>query len=269
MRPDPPAKPWILRPAREPAQPILVSIPHAGIFVPDPIRARFASQAIGRLPMTDWHLDQLYDFLPEMGIASLVATYSRFVADCNRPPDGEALYPGRFETGFVPTETFDGDPIWSSPPDPEWIGAQKQAVWQPYQDRLDALIREWQLRFGQVCLIDAHSVSSAPNRITPRLEAEIYLGDRDGSSASSKIRALFKNAFEAEGFKVSVNHPYKGGYITHHYGRPPHVMAIQIEMAERVYLDEDEPQVRDPNLWHKTQSRLIGVFTRLIQGLRA
>ncbi|EQD52028.1 N-formylglutamate deformylase [mine drainage metagenome] len=267
MMMHPPAKPWILRPAEAPVKPVLVSIPHAGTWVSEGVRARFASEAIGSLPMTDWYLDQLYDFLPSWGVTSLIATYSRFVADCNRPPDGEALYPGRFETGFVPTETFDGEPIWSTVPDPAWIAAQKQAVWQPYHDRLDLLIHEWRLRFGRVCLIDAHSVSSAPNRITPRLEADIYLGDRDGRSANPAIRQLFESAFMAEGFRVSVNHPYKGGYITHHYGCPPGVMAVQIEMAERVYLDEDRPHVRDGRRWQEAQDRLIRVFAHLLSEL--
>ena len=263
----PPGKPWLLRPAVAPVRPVLVSIPHAGTWVPEPVRARFASAAIGRLPMTDWYLDELYDFLPSLGVTSLVATYSRFVADCNRPADGEALYPGRFETGFVPTETFDGEPVWSIPPDPEWIAAQKQAVWQPYHDKLEALIDEWRLRFGRVLLIDAHSVSSAPNRITPRLEAEIYLGDRGGRTASLGVRELFRSAFEAEGFRVSVNHPYQGGYITHHYGSPPEVMAVQIEMAERVYLDEEHPHERDPRRFSQAEERLMRVFAHLIAEL--
>lgn len=259
--------PWIFRPAESPVQPLLVSIPHAGTQVPDAVRARFASAAIAALPMTDWYLDRLYDFLPSLGIASLIATQSRFVADCNRPPDGVALYPGRFETGLVPMETFDGDPIWSTPPDAAWIAEQRRAVWQPYHDRLEALIRDWHERFGRVWLIDAHSVSSAPNRITPRLTEEIYLGDRDGQSASPEVRTVFKQAFEVEGFSVSVNHPYKGGYITHHYGRPPEVMAIQIEMAEHVYLDEAHPHDRNEKRWGEARERLIRVFGRLLKWL--
>ncbi|HSN18954.1 MAG TPA: N-formylglutamate amidohydrolase, partial [Gammaproteobacteria bacterium] len=63
------------------AVPVIVSIPHAGIYVPEAMRDRFASQDIRRLPMTDWHLHHLLDFLPAMGITTIYGTYSRFVAD--------------------------------------------------------------------------------------------------------------------------------------------------------------------------------------------
>ncbi|HVC36986.1 MAG TPA: N-formylglutamate amidohydrolase, partial [Gammaproteobacteria bacterium] len=90
--------PYEIRAASAPEIPLLVSIPHAGTYVPDSIAADFASDYIRSLPMTDWHLHHLYDFLPELGVTTIYATYSRFVADLNRPPDNTPLYPGRFET---------------------------------------------------------------------------------------------------------------------------------------------------------------------------
>ena len=253
-------EPWRLRPAQEPLRPIVASIPHAGVAVPQTIATRFASSRIAELPMTDWYLDELYDFLPELGIVTLIATQSRFVADCNRPPGGESLYPGRFETSLVPTQTFDGDPVWTELPDTAWIEEARLRVWQPYHDRLAALLDQWQRRFGAVVLLDLHSVSSLPNRISPQLVEEIFLGDRDGCSAGHQLRETIHQACAQEGFTVSVNHPYKGGYITDHYGRPPAVQALQIEMAERVYLDEQRPGSRDPVLWRVARERIRRVW---------
>ncbi len=253
-------EPWRLRPAQKPIRPIVASIPHAGVSVPRAIATRFASSTIAGLPMTDWYLDELYDFLPELGIVTLIATQSRFVADCNRPPAGEVLYPGRFETGLVPTQTFDGDPVWTERPDAAWIEEVRLRVWQPYHDRLAALLDQWQQRFGSVVLLDLHSVSSLPNRIAPQLAEEIFLGDREGRSAGHLLRETIHQAYVQAGFTVSVNHPYKGGYITDHYGRPPAVQALQIEMAERVYLDEQKPGSRDPVLWLTACERIRSVW---------
>jgi N-formylglutamate amidohydrolase len=58
------------------------------------------------LPDTDWHLEQLYDFLDALGASVLVATHSRYVVDLNRPPDDANLYPGQDATGLVPIDTF-------------------------------------------------------------------------------------------------------------------------------------------------------------------
>jgi N-formylglutamate amidohydrolase len=43
----------------------------------------------------------------------------------------------------------------------------------------------------------------------------------------------------AEGFSVSRNRPYAGGYITEHYGQPgTHVHALQIEINRGLYMNE-------------------------------
>ena len=80
-------RPYEIREPSAPEIPLLVSIPHTGTRVPDAIAADFASDYIRSLPMTDWHLHHLYDFLPALGVTTIYATYSRFVADLNRPPD--------------------------------------------------------------------------------------------------------------------------------------------------------------------------------------
>ena len=90
---------------------LLVSIPHAGTYVPPAIAGRMTEGARA-LPDTDWHVDRVYDFLAEIGATVLIATHSRYVVDLNRPPDDAALYPGLAGSGLCPVETFDGEPIW-------------------------------------------------------------------------------------------------------------------------------------------------------------
>ena len=50
-----------------------------------------------------------------------------------------------------------------------------------------------------------------------------------------------EQGFSKAGLTVTRNNPYKGGYITDHYGRMAEVEALQIEMCERVYMDENPP----------------------------
>lgn len=221
--------------------PVLVSIPHTGTYVPDAIAADFASDYIRSLPMTDWHLHHLYDFLPALGITVIYATYSRFVADLNRPPDDQPLYPGRFETSFVALKTFWDEEIYRTPPSPEERDRRRELVHAPYHAKLLELIYAKIKRFGLVVLIDAHSVASRANLLHSELKGHIYLGNRDGQTCANWLVDTVERCFQQIGLTVTRNQPYKGGYITDHYGKMDKVQALQIEMCERVYMDESNP----------------------------
>ena len=84
--------------------PLLVSVPHSGVLVPPSIRERWTPQAC-ELPDTDWFVDRLYHWVTEKGAGLLVADYSRYLIDLNRPPDDAALYAGS-GTGLLPEQTF-------------------------------------------------------------------------------------------------------------------------------------------------------------------
>lgn len=236
-----PVEPYKIREPAAAEIPVLVSIPHTGTYVPEDIRAAFASDYIRGLPMTDWHLHHLYDYLPGLGVTTIYATWSRFVADLNRPPDNQPLYPGRFETGFVALKTFWGDEIYRVPPTAAEIEQRRQCVHVPYHAQLLGLLQAKIRKFGRVVLIDAHSVASRASLLYGDLTDEIYLGDRDGCSNSGWLTATAERGFRGQGFKVVRNNPYKGGYITDHYGKMPEVEALQIEMCERVYMNESDP----------------------------
>jgi N-formylglutamate deformylase len=77
---------------------LLISVPHAGTCVPPEIQARL-TPAAKELPDTDWHVPRLYEAGRALGATFLIAEYSRYVVDLNRPPDGTPLYPGQAETG--------------------------------------------------------------------------------------------------------------------------------------------------------------------------
>ncbi len=260
--------PFGLRPPTTAPLPLVVSIPHTGTWLPPEVRDSLASPAMLSQPMTDWHLHRLYDFLPALGATTIFATISRFAVDLNRPPQPRALYPGRFETGLVPLETFQGEPVFRASPDAEEIERRRIAWHAPYHARLQALLDETRARFGRAVLVDAHSVASAPNRLHDALQEEIYLGDRDGTTCGAWLRDVLREGFLGEGMTVSINMPYKGGYITDHYGGQEGIEAIQIEMAQRVYMDESDP-VGGPEhpRFAAAQQLLLRVMTRLAERL--
>ncbi|CAN5744319.1 hypothetical protein BH11MYX4_BH11MYX4_21530 [soil metagenome] len=64
--------------------PLVVEVPHAGLFVDGPSLARLAAPArsIGR--DADLYVDELYAAAPEHGATLLSANVSRYVCDLNR-----------------------------------------------------------------------------------------------------------------------------------------------------------------------------------------
>ena len=91
--------------------PLLVSLPHNGVEIPEPIRAKLKASAHGA-PDTDWFVDRLYAFAKAIGASILKPRYSRYVIDLNRPPDDVSLYPGQNTHRPMPIKAFTGEMIY-------------------------------------------------------------------------------------------------------------------------------------------------------------
>ncbi len=224
--------------------PLLVSIPHVGTHVPDAL-ARRMSEAARALPDTDWHLDRLYDFAPGLGAGVLLATHSRYVVDLNRPPDGSPLYPGAENTGVCPTALFDGAPVYreGEAPEPAEVEARIDRYWRPYHDKLAAELARLKRAFGVAALFEAHSIRSAVPRLFEGRLPDLNLGTGGGRCADAGLaRHLLAVCEEAPGYTRVLDGRFTGGHITRHYGRPGEgVHAVQLELAQITYMDEDPP----------------------------
>jgi N-formylglutamate deformylase len=250
-------KPFVYYAAIAEELPVLVSIPHTGTRMPVEVLRDLASDDMRAGAMTDWHLDSLYAFLPELGIDVIHAVYHRFVIDLNRPPEAQPLYPGRFETTLVPLETFQGEKVYARPPSAQEVTRRLALYHAPYHDALRVRVGEKVAKFGHCYLIDAHSVESRPSRLHGALAEDIFLGDRDGATCDPWFTDLIEGAFIRRGLKVSRNAPYKGGYITAHYGGGELVQSLQIEMCQRLYMSEGEPQIAVASPRFATMQRLL------------
>jgi N-formylglutamate deformylase len=234
-------EPFLFRPG---TSPLLVSMPHVGTHVPAALAADLTEAALG-LPDTDWHVDRLYDFLDDLGASVLRATHSRYVIDLNRPPRGEALYPGASNTELCPTSLFDERPIYKPgrAPDAAAIAERRARYWQPYHDRLAAALAALKDRHGYALLFDAHSIRSRVPRFFEGRLPDINLGTGNGASASPAVaEAVESAARQARGHSSILNGRFKGGFITRHYGRPAAgVEAVQLELSQITYMEEDPP----------------------------
>ena len=227
--------------------PLLVSLPHDGTELPAAIAAR-ATDAGKRVADTDWHVGKLYAFARELGASVITPRWSRYVADLNRDPEGQALYPGRAETALVPVTTFAGEAIYGAGDEPreKEIALRKEMYWQPYHDALAAELDRMRERYPRVVLWDGHSIKSRVPMFFEGKLPDFNLGTVGGASCSPELQTrltdvLRERAVGSDGhYSHVVNGRFKGGYITRHYGRPEGgVEAVQLELAQYTYMDED------------------------------
>lgn len=223
--------------------PLLVSIPHAGTLLTPEVEAGLSEAARG-LPDTDWHIPLLFDFVRDLGASVLIGRYSRFVIDLNRPPDNQPLY-ATATTGLFPETLFDGSPTFAPGQTPS--AAQREGylrdIWQPYHQQIQQELARLKAEHGYALLFDAHSIASVIPRLFEGRLPDLNIGTNDGKSCRPATAQGLEAVCAAQSdYSWVVNGRFKGGYITRAYGQPEEqVEAVQLELAQRNYMDETPP----------------------------
>jgi len=237
----------VVRPPEVAPVPLLVTVPHAGTTLA-PGMAGTLKVAPERLrQLEDPWVDRLLDAVPAHGGWLLATRWARAVADVNRAAD-EFAFAGpvagwratgkaRIGLGVVPTRLA-GAPIYATPPDAAAIAARVACAHAPYHTALAELVGELRARFGEVFVLDGHSMpDNAQNAALTT--ADVVLGDRWGQSAEAGWTAAVEAVLAAEGLATVRNRPYAGGYIARRYGRPEDgIHVVQVEFRRGLYMDE-------------------------------
>lgn len=234
--------------------PVIVDVPHAGRRYPQ------AFAEASRLPLRalrkseDAYVDLLFSQAVALGAPLLVAEFPRAYLDANREPYEldprmfEGRLPGFANTrslrvagglGTIPRIVGEAYEIYPGRIPVEAALARIEELYRPYHAGLRQLVNRTQASFGTCILVDAHSMPSTGLDRDGIAKADIILGDRFGTSASSFIVDAAEAAFARAGLTVTRNRPYAGGFITEHYGAPGSgVHALQIEVSRALYMNE-------------------------------
>lgn len=237
----------VIRPSSG-ASPVIVSVPHAGLHVPAEVEDELDYDDRLLVENADHAVHELFEDVPAAGATLLFARVSRIVIDLNRAPDDvDALsvpeHPSPLadaRRGVVWRTATSGRTVLRAP--------LSLAAWQlrldrwhaPYHALLLELLEEARARHGHAILLDGHSM---PGRAIVdgrpgRPHADIVPGCLSGRSCGAELVRAATQHFAGRGYSVEVDAPYKGGYITRHYGRPAlgwH--ALQLEVNRDLYLE--------------------------------
>lgn len=241
-------------PARE--IPVVVEVPHAGLFVDAPALAMMIAplRALGR--DADLLVDELYAGVAALGATLIVAHASRYVIDLNRGPDdydgvsvdqgGAQAYP----RGLIWRTSTEGDAILGRRLPQAELARRKRLYYEPYHRAVQGALAAKKERFGCAVLLAAHSMPSQGRRGHVDVgvgRADVVPGTRGGTSAARPLIREVERVCAAHQASWKHDDPYKGGFATGHYGAPAtDVHAIQIELARRLYMDEDRLVPTEP-----------------------
>ena len=248
--------------------PFLISIPHGGVSVPPEVRGLVNLSHEEVAFNSDPHTRLLYGF--DKAVEALVDfDVSRVFVDTNRAPYD---YPPRAQDGVVKVITQDGTPVYrkGQMPGREVIGLLLQKYYHPFHGRLARALDTRPIRIA----FDCHSMlpRSPPVRMDAGYPRPLFClsnrGDRNGKPKTGGLvtcppewlQALarsFQAEFDGEG-RVTMNDPFRGGFISVAHYRRTRIPWVQVEINRGFY--ETEGREAD-------EARLTGLRERIFAAL--
>jgi N-formylglutamate deformylase len=212
--------------------PLLISVPHAGLNVPPEVEKFCILTPEQVAADSDEGAATIYA-LESKVTAYLTTDIARAIVDLNR-----AEYDRRPD-GVVKTHTCQKSPVYKRPLSEDLIETLLARYYRPYHERLTALTNEAKLG------IDCHTMAEFGPPIGPDPGCErphVCLSDAEGTCPCqwfTQFVACFESIF---GDRVSVNTPFKGGYIIRsHSGELPW---IQVELSRAAFLSNEQKHER-------------------------
>jgi N-formylglutamate amidohydrolase len=234
--------------------PVVFNSPHSGSVYPDAFlqAARLDLATLRR--SEDSFVDELFIGVVERGYPLLRAHFPRCYVDVNREPYelDPRMFDGRLPSfantrsmrvagglGTVARVVGDAQEIYDQRIPVDDALTRIESLYKPYHRALRRLASHVHEDFGAAVMVDCHSMPSVTHNRDERPRADFILGDRYGTSCVAAVTETIETALRDNGFTVSRNKPYAGGFITEHYGNPAaglHV--IQLELNRALYMDE-------------------------------
>lgn len=236
---------------------MVVSSPHSGTNYPNDFVTGSALDPLTLRRSEDSFVDDLVSAAPDFGSPLLKALFPRVYIDVNREPyeldpqmfreplpDFVNAASARVAAGYgtIARMVATGAEIYRAPLTFAEAEDRVRRLYRPYHAALDGLVDETLARFRRCLLLDCHSmpsVGSSAEKDAGRIRADIILGDCHGTSCERALTAEVAAFFTREGFRVVLNDPFAGGFITRNHGRPRQGRhALQIEINRALYMNE-------------------------------
>ncbi len=263
--------------------PVIISVPHGGTTIPWEVKTLCRAALPAILRDGDTWSRELYA-LKNQVLFYIDTDIARVAVDLNREPQDR---PPQNPDGVVKTFTINGERVWH---DPTGLSTETtDLLIQRYHAPYHKAIQEACRNSGAVLGLDCHSMlglapESGPNPFEPRpLICLSNRGDKWGHPAGEPITAptellaamgeslaeQFKHEdveLKAQGPPVTLNHPFKGGYITRYHGNTSLIPWIQVEISRALYMPKKPCWTKKPD--ENVKKRLEDIRHKLFQGIK-
>ncbi|MEZ0224513.1 MAG: N-formylglutamate amidohydrolase [Alphaproteobacteria bacterium] len=227
---------------------VVADSPHSGCEYPDDFGYGCDFSELRKAE--DAGVDALCDFFPQLGVPFLQAQFPRAYIDPNRrdavtekfQQEGDgAFYPSRDALLRAKCTPRSDQKVYKRKLSLSEVFNRVAGYYQPYHDKLAALLDETHAREGKVVHLDCHSMPSVTRRGKAPNKYDVILGTRDGETCAPELVGELKRLLEEKGYKVGVNVPgFRGAEIVRRTGHPERGRhAIQIEINRKLYMDEE------------------------------
>lgn len=240
--------------------PLVLDSPHSGTRYPADFG--FACDLTRLRRAEDTHVEKLYDFAPDLGVAWIEAHFPRSYLDANRniteidttlfaeawpdpvETDPQVLSKVRLGKGLIWRMTDDGIPIYERQLSVAEVRERIDRCWRPYHAAVAAAIEAAHARHGYSIHLNCHSMpavaSSHATEFPGEAHADFVIGNRNESTASRHLSLQICEHLTGLGYSVSYNHPYKGVELVRRHSDPArHRHSIQVEINRKLYMNEE------------------------------
>jgi N-formylglutamate amidohydrolase len=213
--------------------PFLLSVPHAGLTVPTEVEDICVLSKEDITKDGDEGAAEIY--LPlEKHVSALVTTdIARAILDMNR---GEY---DRRKDGIIKTHTCWDVPVYREPPAEDIIIPLIKKYYRPYHSSLSNLAE------GVKLGIDCHTMAEIGPPVGPdqnNVRPHICISNAKTTCPQEWMEILAESLEQVFRTKISINYPFKGGFIVRFHFRE--IPWVQIELSRASFLSLDEKRDR-------------------------
>ncbi len=228
----------------------ILHIPHDSNYIPSDLRDHFLLSdeelETELLLMTDADTKALFNAHGEHN-RLLYAPISRLVLDVERFVDDAREEMSQKGMGVVYTKTAYGRALRRELQEAERKYLIQQ-YYEPHHKKFEMEVDSILNLYGHCLVLDCHSFPSKPLPYEPDQNSErpdICIGV-DLNHTSDEIKNEFMKAFQAAGYRVSINMPFSGSIVPNKYfnidGR---VQSVMVEVNRKLYMDESNGKLLD------------------------